>query len=233
MRKLTLFSLLLAVLFALLQPSHASASLSSGLPGGPVGTPVISTQAYTVLAPARTALVVGDSITVRSYKALAAQLSLHGQRLAVNAQSGRNTRLSVDALLAQMKGVPDSAWPSDLIMATGANDVFAPGAMLTQVPRLLAAVPKHVRVHWVTVYVARPAYLLADKHNSYLVNQAITTGCAASPRCSLVRWAAFLTASTPRLRADIDTGGVHPTAAGRLDWGKLLASAVPAAPIGA
>ena len=230
MRKLTLFALLLGALFGLglSGTAPAQASLSSGLPAGPVGTPVISTQAYTAQSPERTVLVVGDSITVRSYKALATALG--GRRLAVNAHSGRNTRLSIDSLLAQMKGLPDEAWPADLLMATGTNDIFAPGAMRAQVARLLSVVPAHVRVHWVTVYAARPAYLLADRHNSYLVNQSIVAGCkAAVPagRCTLVTWGSFIAGSPYRMRTDIDSGGVHPTVAGQADWGKLLAAAVP------
>lgn len=221
-RILTAVLLGLGVLVGLTATSApAQATLSSGLPAGPIGTPVISTAAYTAVSDV---LVVGDSITVRSYKQLAA--ALPGKRLAVNAQSGRNTRLSIDALLVQMKGVPADKWPSDLFMATGTNDIFAPSVMAAQIKRLLAAVPSYVRVHWVTVYAARPATRFADHLHASQINAQIIAGCTG--RCTVISWGSYIGSSAYRIRTYIDAGGVHPTPAGQVVWGKLLAAGVTA-----
>lgn len=213
-------TLALAVLAGLFTMTPARASLSSGLPGGPVGTPVISTVAYTN---ASDVLVVGDSITVRSYKQLAA--ALPGQRLAVNAQSGANTAQGIDRLTVQLKN--GAKLPKRLLMATGANDVFYPAAMQAQMKRLLSLVAAYsptTVVYWVNVSVLRPSYAFADRVNSAKVNQLITSGCAGG-KCTVISWAGLLATGTNRAKY-IDAGGVHPNTAGQVAWGKLIAGAL-------
>ena len=211
-----LLRLLLATVALLSVGTVAHAGLSSGLPAGPIGTPVISTRSYTDMSDV---LIVGDSITVRSYKELAA--SLMG-RLAVNAQSGRNTKLSIDSLLAQLDA--GAKLPPRLVMATGANDIFSPYAMNTQVPRLLAAVPATTKVYWVDASVLRPAYRMQDAVNTARVNTYIRKYCVGN--CSVISWAGFLAAKSSRRAMYIDSGGVHPTDAGEEAWGGLIALSV-------
>lgn len=198
--------------------SADAAAPSSGAAAGPIGAPVMSTQSYTTISDV---LVVGDSITVRGYKELAA--ALPGRRLAVNAQSGRNTALSIDALFRQMQaGVK---LPPVLVMAVGANDIFSSGVMAGQVKRLLAGVPASTKVFWVDVSVLRPAYKLADGFNSARVNQSIRAYCTG--KCTVISWAGFL-AVNGRGKL-IDSGGVHQTPAGAKAWGKLIAGPVKGA----
>lgn len=215
---MTRFRFLLAAVLAavsLWTATPAGANLSSGLPAGPVGTPVISSAAEVAAAGV---LVTGDSITVRSYKELAAQLTVP---LAVNAQSGRNTKQSIDSLFTQMQG---KTWPAVLVMATGSNDVFAAGSMPAQIRRLLAGVPESTRVYWVNVRVARPGFLFADRVNTAHVNEAIRLGCTG--RCTVISWAGFLAGKAYRPATYIDKGGVHPSLAGEKAWGALIAGSI-------
>lgn len=215
--RLRAIAALIAAAFSLGVASPADAYLDSGLPAGPIGAPVISTPAYTAVSDV---LIVGDSITVRGYRDLAA--ALPGYRLAVNAQSGRNTTLSVDEVL-KMPYIPPA-----LVMAVGANDIFNTSVMRAQVKRLLAAVPATTKVFWVNVSVRRPATALADQWNSSQVNQAITSGCVRS--CTVISWAGFLSAKASRRPTYIDRGGVHPIVhAGTEAWATLLADSVKVA----
>lgn len=176
---------------------------------------VISTPAYTAVSDV---LVVGDSITVDAYKALAA--ALPGKRLAVNAHSGRGTAESVTAVLA-MPHVPPV-----VLMAVGSNDVPNPPVMAGQIKRLRDALePRGIKVRWVTVQVVRyrgtAAMQLADQRNSGWVNAQIWAGCVAP--CRVVDWAGFL-AGYPgyRLPAYL-RDGVHLSEKGKAPWGVLLA----------
>ncbi len=214
MRRL-LFALLLAIAFLGTTTAQADASLSSGLPTGPVGTPVMLTP------PDADVMVVGDSITVRGYKDLA--VALGDQRLAVNAQSGRNTKLSIDSLLKQVDA--GMKLPPRLVMAVGTNDIFAPLVMAGQVKRLLAAVPATTKVYWVDVSALRPAYRLADAFNSAVVNTAIRKYCVGS--CTVISWAGFLAAKSFRRAMYIDSGGVHPIiGVGTKAWAALIAAGI-------
>lgn len=187
---------------------------------GPTGTPsttaVISTPAYTAVADV---LVVGDSITVANYKALAAQLP--GQRLAVNARSGRGTTDSVTAVLA-MPYVPPA-----VLMAVGSNDVPNPPVMAAQITRLRAALePRGIKVRWVTVQVVRyrgtTAVQLADQRNTGWVNAQIQAGCTAP--CRVVDWFGMLAAyPSYRLPAYL-RDGVHTTDLGQAAWARMLAN---------
>ncbi len=162
-------------------------------------------------------LLVGDSISVRGYKDLAYYLP--GKRLAVNAWSGRNTKDSVDAVLA-MPFIPPV-----LIMAVGSNDVPDPFGMAVQVKRLLAGVPETTKVYWVDVQVARPKTALADQRNSEMVNMAIYQNCTG--RCTVISWASFLAAKPARLMWYVDAGGVHPiVGVGTKAWAALIAGSV-------
>src|SRR5690349_9994458 len=216
MTRLPLFLLAVAALFEV--SSTADASLSSGLPAGPVGSPVVSTVDFTNRA---TIEVVGDSITVRSYKSLPAELP--GERIAVNAQSGSNTAQSIDRLEAQLKA--GAKLPPRLVMASAANDIFAAGSTAAQVRRLLALVQAQspsTRVYWVDASVLRPGFLFADRVNSAKVNSAIRANCVGS--CSVISWAGFL--ATVKRSTYIDAGGVHPNAAGQVAWAKLIAGGI-------
>lgn len=213
MIRLAAFLAAVTALLGVSLPAHAS--LSSGLPAGPVGTPVLSTMDYVARSDV---MIVGDSISVRSYKQL--QTELGTQRLAVNARSGRNTTLSVDSLFKQLQA--GMKLPPVLVMAVGANDIFRPGVEGVQVRRLLAGVPATTRVLWVNVSVLRPGYLFADRVNSGKVNQLIAANCVGS--CTVVSWAGFLAGKTRSTY--IDSKGVHPTAAGSVAWAKLIAEAV-------
>lgn len=213
-----LLSVLLATIAVLwvAAPSEAT-DYGSGTAGGKVGSPVLSTIPYTAVSDV---MIVGDSITVRGYKALAA--ALPGKRLAVNAWSGRNTKDSVDSLFASMQnGV---VLPPVLVMATGANDVFDPFVMAAQVQRLLAGVPSGTKVYWVDIQVARPKTALADQRNSEQVNRAIWQRCTGD--CTVISWASFLAAKPSRLGMYLDTGGVHPNAAGTKAWAALIAGSL-------
>ena len=197
--------------------AHAT-DYGSGAPGGPSGTPVQSTVPYTAISDV---MIVGDSITVRGYKDLAA--ALPGKRLAVNAQSGRNTKASIDSLFAQMQA--GMALPPVLIMAVGANDVFDPFVEPAQVKRLLAGVPSSTKVYWVDVQVARPKTAVADQRNSAQVNRAIWQGCTGD--CTVISWASLLAAKPARLTWYIDSGGVHPiVGVGTKAWAALIAAGI-------
>ena len=211
-----LFALVVALL--LIPTSAHAVDYGSGAAGGPVGTPVLSTVPYTAVSDV---MIVGDSITIRGYKDLAA--ALPGKRLAVNAHSGRNTKASIDSLFASMQA--GMVLPPVLIMAVGSNDVFDATPMASQVKRLLAAVPSSTKVFWIDTQVARPATALADQRNSAWVNQAIWRGCAGE--CAIISWFSFLASKPARLSWYIDKGGVHPVSGvGTKAWAALIAGQV-------
>lgn len=209
-------ALLAAVaLLGIAVPAQAT-DYGSGVAGGPVGSPVLSTVPYTAVSDV---MILGDSITMRGYKELAA--ALPGKRLAVNAWSGRNTRDAIDSLFAQMQA--GLKLPPVLIMATGANDVFDPPAFTAQVKRLLAGVPG-TKVYWLDVQVSRPKTAVADQRNSEQVNRAIWQGC--TDPCTVISWASFLAEKPARLTWYLDAGGVHPNAAGTKAWAALIAGSL-------
>ena len=206
-----------AVLLGVTLPAHA-VDYGSGAAGGPVGTPVLSTVPYTAVSDV---MIVGDSITIRGYKDLAA--ALPGKRLAVNAHSGRNTKASVDSLFASMQA--GMVLPPVLIMAVGSNDVMSPFAFEAQMKRLLAGVPRGTRVFWMDIYVNRPAYPSSDLRNTDVINKRIWRYCTGN--CSIISWFDFL-AGYPsyRIRTHIDSGGVHQTVAGCKAWAAVIAAGI-------
>lgn len=176
----------------------------SGKPGGPLGSPVKSTVSYTAISDW---MIVGDSITVRSYKELL-PLTI-GKRLAVDAWSGRNTQLAVDSVLDTLAQVGPENFPKRLVWFTGSNDVFAPGVVRAQLERLYAALPSDVQVWFVDTQVARPSFP-ADQRNCMWVNSQITQ-VATAHGAKIISWATFLASKPSRLGMYIDAGGVHPT----------------------
>jgi lysophospholipase L1-like esterase len=220
-RRSLLISVLILVaaqMFIIVDRAHAALDYGSGAAGGATGTPVLSTVPYTAVSDV---LIVGDSITVGNYKALAAKLP--GVRLAVNARSGRGTVDAVNQVLA-MPYVPPR-----VIMAVGSNDVFNPPVMAGQIARLRAALePRGVQVSWVDVQVSRIRYSsavqLADQRNTGWVNAQIHSGCVAP--CTVIGWGEFLSANPAyRLPAYL-RDGVHTTAAGTAAWAALIAGEV-------
>ena len=217
-RALAIIGIATLTLAYLVSPARATLDYGSGKAGGATGTPVLSTVPYTAVSDV---LIVGDSITVANYKALAAQLP--GVRLAVNARSGRGTVDAVNQVLA-MPYVPPR-----VIMAVGSNDVFDPPVMAAQIARLRSALePRGVKVSWVDVQVSRvkysPAVQLADQRNTGWVNAQIHSGCVAP--CTVIGWGEFLSANPSyRLPAYL-RDGVHTTAAGTAAWAVLIAGEV-------
>lgn len=198
----------------------------SGQPGGPLGSPVKSTVPYTAISDW---MIVGDSITVRGYKELLPLTP--GKRLAVDAWSGRNTKLAVDSVLATLEDVGPEAFPKRLVWATGSNDVFAPGVVAAQLKRLLDALPDDVRVWFVDTQVARPSFP-ADQRNCMWVNSQIWT-TATAYGAPVISWATFLASKPARLSWYVDPGGVHPTLptedkpnSGTKAWAALIVGAV-------
>jgi hypothetical protein len=197
----------------------------SGLPAGPVSSPIRSTPSYIAMSKW---MIAGDSITVRGYKDLAATNT--GARLAVNAWSGRNTQLTVDEIMN--KNLTPTI-PEYLIMAVGSNDVMSPFVMPAQVKRLLDYVTANfprTKIYWVDVQVNRPAYSPADQRNSMIVNKAIYQGCTTQANCTVISWASFLAAKPSRIPMYIDSGGVHPIISiGTKAWAGVIDAAVPVA----
>lgn len=112
-------------------------------------------------------IVVGDSITTRTYSATIAAINATGHTAAVNYWSGRPTAPAVDWVLSL------STKPKVLVMAMGSNDVVDPTVMTAQIRRLKAGLPSTTTLLWVDVQVCRAAYAVADQRNSMAVNQQI------------------------------------------------------------
>lgn len=166
--------------------------------------------------------VIGDSITARGWGDLYALITANGRRMAVNFWSARPTAPAVDWLVQRVQA--GKRIPRTLVMAVGANDVYAPFAMQAQIARLLKAVPG-VKVYMVDVQVARPAYALADQRNSGIVNKAIWQGCTGD--CGVISWASFFAAYPRRLTMYLTSDGVHPiVGVGTRAWAALIAASV-------
>lgn len=117
--------------------------------------------------PVADVLIVGDSITTRTYADLIARLNAAGHTAAANYWSGRPTAPAVDWVLSL------STKPKLIVMATGSNDVMRPTVMTAQIKRLKAGLPAGTQMLLVDVFVCRPAYAVADMRNSMAVNQQI------------------------------------------------------------
>jgi len=112
-------------------------------------------------------LLVGDSITTRTYADFIRRINATGHSAAVNYWSGRPTAPAVDWVLSL------STKPKVIVMAMGSNDVINPTVMTAQIKRLKAGLPSTTTLLWVDIQVCRPAYAVADQRNSMAVNQQI------------------------------------------------------------
>lgn len=235
-RKLTaigaLFAAMVGFLFAVPMPADADKATSSahtatstvdygsGPAAMPVSAAIRSTPDYVSRS---TWMILGDSISKQGYKALQAEKP--DQRLAVDVQAGRNTKLSVDSVLAILAAVGPDKFPGRLVVATGSNDVMLPFAFEAQMKRLLEALPERVQVYWVDIYVNRPRYPSADLRNTDVINKRIWRYCV--DRCSVISWSDFL-AGYPgyRIPRHLSSDGVHLTVYGIDSWAKIIAGRV-------
>lgn len=160
--------------------------------------------------------IIGDSITNRCWPRLNTRLQAESATLAVNYWSGRPTTPAVDWVLQWIaSGEP---LPRVLVMAAGANDIYAPPVMQAQVARLKAALPSTTELLWVDVHVAKwgtsydTAKQVSDMRNSMWVNSQIR---AVLPDAQVVPWAAQV-AAIPGRNIALSyylQDGVHPWAA--------------------
>jgi hypothetical protein len=145
-------------------------------------------------------LIVGDSITARSYAATIAAIQATGHTAAVNYWSGRPTAPAVDWVLSL------SSKPKVIVMATGPNDVMNPKVMTAQIQRLKGGLPETTKLLWVDVQVCRPAYAVADQRNSMAVNQQIYEQMGDG---AVIGWAELFWSAPWRLSYYLQDG-VHP-----------------------
>ena len=152
--------------------------------------------------------VAGDSITARSWGDLYPLVTKRGHRMAVNYWSGRPTTPLVDWLVQRVQA--GKHMPSVLIVASGANDIYSPAVMASQVRRLKAALPSSATLIWVDVQVSRVKYSaavqVADQRNSMAVNQQIYTNL---PYERVIRWSELFWGAPWRLGYYLEDG-VHP-----------------------
>lgn len=145
-------------------------------------------------------LLVGDSITTRTYSDFIARIQAAGHTAAVNYWSGRPTAPAVDWVLSLTNK------PKVIAMATGSNDVMDPTVMTTQIKRLKAGLPETTMLLWVDVQVSRPAFALADQRNSMAVNQQIYEQMGDA---GAIGWAELFWSAPWRLGYYL-ADGVHP-----------------------
>lgn len=145
-------------------------------------------------------LIVGDSITTRTYAATIGAIEDAGHTAAVNYWSGRPTAPAVDWVLSL------SSKPKVIVMATGTNDIMDPSVMAAQIARLKAGLPDTTTLLWVDVQASRPAYAIADQRNSMAVNQQIN---AALTPDHVIYWSQMFWSAPWRLSYYLQDG-VHP-----------------------
>ena len=163
--------------------------------------------------------LVGDSITNLCRGELAVALSALDKTLAVDYWSGRPAEPAVTALLAR------PALPRILLFANFTNDVFQPyngtplvGAATSQIERLKDGVGdlgvEHLLV--TDIQVCRPGFETYDQRNTGLINGQIHDAFDLDHICE---WNWWLTGrGTGYLSTYLDSGGVHPTEAGKKFW---------------
>jgi hypothetical protein len=147
-------------------------------------------------------LIVGDSITTRTYSDLIARIQAAGHTAAVNYWSGRPTAPAVDWVLSL------STKPKRIVMASGSNDVMDPSVMTAQIRRLKAGLPETTELLWVDTYVARPAYGAADLRNTAAVNKQILA--EMGPDAVISWFDMFWTQPWRALTTGYLQDGVHP-----------------------
>lgn len=164
-------------------------------------------------------LIVGDSITTRSYAALIGAVQATGHTAAVNYWSGRPTAPAVDWVLSL------STKPKVIVMASGSNDVMDPTVMTTQIQRLKAGLPATTKLLWVDVQVSRPAYPVADQRNSMAVNQQIYEQMGDG---AVIGWAELFWSAPWRIGYYLEADGVHPRIGAVAGYGDGVAFRVAA-----
>lgn len=153
--------------------------------------------------------IVGDSITTRGWGDLKVLLAAKGKTLAVNYWASRPTAPAVDWLVQRINaGKPI---PKVIVMATGANDVYSPGAVTAQIRRLKAALPSGTELFWGDVQVQRwrqtQTVQINDQRNSMAVNQQIWMEMDPS---RVIHWAELFWGAPWRLSYYL-ADGVHPS----------------------
>jgi hypothetical protein len=146
-------------------------------------------------------LLIGDSITTRSYAGFISAVEAAGHTAAVDYWSGRPTAPAVDRVLSL------TTKPKLIVMATGTNDIFDPSVMAAQIARLKAGLPSTTRLMWVDVQISRPGYEVADQRNAMAVNQQIYQ---AIPKDDVISWASMFWSAPWRIGYYLETDGVHP-----------------------
>jgi lysophospholipase L1-like esterase len=169
-------------------------------------------------------VIVGDSITTLCRSSLTSRLDAAGLTWGVSYWSSRPSTPAVSWALSL------SAPPRILVMASGTNDIFNPSVMTEQINRLRSG-PRLLltQVYWVDVQAARPATAEADQRNSMWVNRQIWSapqGIDGLAGVATVNWASQFYVQPNRRAAYLDSGGVHPNAAGCEFWGASLANQI-------
>lgn len=151
--------------------------------------------------------IMGDSITARGWGDLKVLLAAKGKTLAVNYWSSRPTAPAVDWLIQRISA--GKRIPKVIVMATGANDVYSPGAMTAQIRRLKAALPPGTELFWGDTQVQRwrqtQTVQINDQRNTMAVNQQIWMEMDPS---RVIRWAELFWGAPWRLSYYL-ADGVH------------------------
>ena len=152
--------------------------------------------------------IIGDSITARGWGDLYPLVTRNGRQMAVNYWSSRPTAPAVDWLLQRVQA--GKRIPKTLIVTAGANDIYDPAVMASQVRRLKAGLPAGTRLFWVEVQVSRVKYSqaiqIADQRNSMSVNLQLYQNLDPG---QVVRWSELFWAAPWRLTYYMEDG-VHP-----------------------
>lgn len=169
-------------------------------------------------------MAFGDSIAKQDGAALAQQVYDElGLLMAVNYWNGRPTAPTVDAL---EQWAITYGLPSQILMLTGSNDIFAPPSFRAQVDRTMRIVGPGRMVVWVNVHVSRwsqpTGVQVADQRNTGWVNAQLADAAAAHPNLRMVRWAELL-AGKPGYRIPAYLrDGVHTSILGRAARNEMI-----------
>ena len=175
-------------------------------------------------APAgRRAVVVGDSLTTRTRSALDVRMAEAGIPFCMNAQGGRPSRPTVNALLDLPRDQVEA-----IVVASGSNDIFNPLVLPREIDRVMAYAAG-APVYWINVYVdrwAQPTEVRrADQRNTAIVNSLLVRAAARHRNLVVIDWYGFLTRVYGRAgRFLVD--GVHTNNAGTDARSVLLTSAL-------
>lgn len=167
----------------------------------------------------RGVLLLGDSMASRVRPVLAPMLTSRQRSVTWDHWNGRPTHGSVDALAA-LDG--QGLQPRTIVVLSGSNDVFEPGALTPQIERLLRMTGPHRQIYWVVPRVERPSWREADLHNSGLVEEALTSAASRHTNLHLVPWGRHLAGRSAHERTAFAPDGVHPSAAGVTALNELI-----------